>query len=55
MHACPRWNVAMLCPKRKDMRSMVKELERPDHIICLGSWGFTSETSMQKDSILFSK
>ena len=37
------------------MRSLVKELEQPDRIICHGSWGFTTETSKQKDSILFSK
>ena len=55
MYACPRWNVALLCPERKDMRSLMKELERPDRIIRHGSWGFTPETSMQKDSILFSK
>ena len=55
MHACPRWNFALLCPEGKDMRSLVKELERPDRIIQHGSWGFTLETSMQKDSILFSK
>ena len=33
MHACPRWNVALLCTERKDMRSLVKELELPDRII----------------------
>ena len=27
MHACPRWNVALLCPEGKDLRSLVKELE----------------------------
>ena len=37
------------------MRSLVRELERPDCIIRHGSWGFTPETSVQKDSILFSK
>ena len=55
MHACPRWNVALLCLERKDMRSLMKELERSDRIICHGSWEFTPETSMQKDSTLFSK
>ena len=55
MHACPQWNVALLCPEGKDMRSLVKELEQPDRIIRHRSWGFTPETSMQKDSILFSK
>ena len=55
MYACLRWNVALLCPKRKDMRSLVKELERPDRIIHHESWGFTPETLLQKDSILFSK
>ena len=55
MHACPRWNVALLCPEGKDMRFLVKELERPDRIIQHGSWGFIPKTSMQKDSILFSK
>ena len=55
MHACPRWNVALLCPKGKDMRSLVRELKRPERIIRHGTWGFTLETSMQKDSILFSK
>ena len=37
MHACPRWNVALLCPEGKDMRSLVRELERPDRIIRHGS------------------
>ena len=55
MHACPRWNVALLCPEGKDMHSLVKELERPNRIIRHGAWGFTLDTSMQKDSILFSK
>ena len=55
MHACSWWNVALLCDEGKDMRSLVKDLERPDRIIRHGSWGFTLETSMQKDSILFSK
>ena len=55
MHTCPRWNVALLSPERKDMRSLVKESERPDCIIRHGSWRFTLETLMQKDSILFSK
>ena len=55
MHACPRWNAALLCPEGKTMRSLVKELERPDRIIRHGSWGFAPETSMQNDSILFSK
>ena len=27
MHACPQWNVALLCLEGKDMRSLVKELE----------------------------
>ena len=27
MHACPQWNVVLLCPEGKDMRSLVKELE----------------------------
>ena len=55
MHACSQWNVALLCPEGKDMRSLVKELEQPDRIIQHGSWGFTPETTMQTDSILFSK
>ena len=33
MHACLRWNVALLCHEGKDMRSLVKELERLDRII----------------------
>ena len=55
MHAYPRWNVTLLCPEGKDMRSLVKELERPDNIIRHGSWLFTPEISIQKDSIFFSK
>ena len=27
MHACPWWDVTLLCPEGKDMRSLVKELE----------------------------
>ena len=37
MRECPRWNVALLCPEGKDMRSLVRELERPDRIIRHGS------------------
>ena len=46
MHACPWWNVALLCPEGKDMQSLVKKSERPDRIIRHGSWDFTPETSM---------
>ena len=34
VHACPRWNVALLYHEGKDIRSLVKELERSDRIIC---------------------
>ena len=53
MHASPRWNVAFLCPEGDDMRSLVKELERADHIVHYGSWRFTEETAMHKECVLF--
>ena len=53
MHASPRWNVAFLCPKGDDMRSLMKELERADCIVHHGSSRFTVETAMQKECIFF--
>ena len=35
------------------MRSLVKELERVDHIVHHGSWRFTVEMAMQRECILF--
>ena len=55
MHACSWWNIALLCSEKKDMHSVVKELEQAVCIICHGSWRFTLKTLMHKDSILFDK
>ena len=53
MKACPRWNLVLLCPKEEDKRSLVRDLKTSDRTIQHGAWGFTHETSMQKQTITF--
>ena len=53
MKACPQWNVVLLCPEGQDMRDLVRELKTSDQITEHGAWGFTPETSMQKQTINF--
>ena len=53
MKACPRWNVVLLCPEGQDRRELVRELKTSDRITKHGAWGFTPETSKQKQTINF--
>ena len=55
MKACPRWNVVLLCPEGQDSRDLVRELKTSDQITEHGAWGFTPETSRQKQTINFDK
>ena len=41
----------LLCPERHDKRSLVRDWKSSDQTIQHGVWGFTPETSMQKQTI----
>ena len=53
MKACSRWNLVFFHLEGHDRRSLVRDLKTSDRTIQHGTWGFISETSMQKRAITF--